>query len=96
MRPYCCPVCCGRGFVPHGFYRMIPTGVYSPSSTSAMPERCRSCSGSGVVWGRGADDHPFDPQVRISPAPVTGGQTVTIVNPQKSSAYVASVVHRMS
>ena len=44
--PHRCPVCDGRGSVPRGFYMTYLTG----SSTSAMPEVCRSCAGLGVLW----------------------------------------------
>lgn len=42
--PYSCPVCNGRGHVGCGFY----DGV----STSTANEKCRSCNGTGVLWGR--------------------------------------------
>jgi hypothetical protein len=42
VRPYCCPVCQGRGTVPAGFYHGI--------SASTNPEQCKSCAGSGVLW----------------------------------------------
>jgi len=44
--PYTCPVCQGRGLVPIGFYN--PGNETLSSST--MPERCRSCNGTGVLW----------------------------------------------
>lgn len=42
-----CPVCGGRGIVPHGFYE-----TYSPyySSSGASPETCRTCRGTGVLF----------------------------------------------
>jgi hypothetical protein len=43
-KPYCCPVCFGKGTVPAGFY---DTGI---NVTIIYPENCRSCSGSGVLW----------------------------------------------
>jgi len=46
--PYRCPVCNGQGLVQNGFYMAI--GVDSYNSTNAMPETCRSCNGTGVVW----------------------------------------------
>jgi DnaJ-class molecular chaperone len=46
-QPYCCPVCMGNGLVPNGFYNK--TGN-TWTSTSASPETCRSCQGTGVVW----------------------------------------------
>lgn len=53
QRPFLCPVCGGRGYMPAGFY-----GVTRGSSTAG--EFCRSCTGQGIVWGlvhalRGAD-----------------------------------------
>lgn len=48
-KPYCCPVCGGRGTVPNGFYDV---GYPYGSGTSALPETCRSCTGTGVVWRR--------------------------------------------
>lgn len=45
--PHRCPVCDGRGNVPYGFYSGQPVG----STTAApLPEPCRSCAGSGLVW----------------------------------------------
>jgi DnaJ-class molecular chaperone len=45
--PYRCPVCEGRGIVPHGFY-LYPAGqTFTDSETS--PEKCRSCNGTGIV-----------------------------------------------
>ena len=46
--PYRCPVCRGNGQVDNGFYNQT-TGDWS--STSTAPETCRSCQGTGVVWG---------------------------------------------
>jgi len=47
--PYTCPVCFGRGIVDNGFYNCI--GQYG-ISTSTSPETCRSCGGTGIVWGK--------------------------------------------
>jgi len=47
-QPYCCPVCGGNGLVPNGFYRQVG-GKWM--STSLEPEKCRSCNGTGIVWG---------------------------------------------
>ena len=46
--PYCCPVCCGNGLVTNGFYTQV-SGHWS--SSDATPEMCRSCNGTGIVWG---------------------------------------------
>lgn len=42
-KPHVCPVCSGRGTVPAGFYREGP-------DASKLPQTCRTCWGSGVVW----------------------------------------------
>jgi len=47
-RPYSCPVCGGNGMVANGFYTAT-TAVYGAKDTSFEP--CRSCGGTGVVWG---------------------------------------------
>ena len=44
---YKCPICNGTGKVPNGFYTAI--GVNEYSSSSATPEVCRSCNGTGIV-----------------------------------------------
>lgn len=44
-----CPVCAGKGRVPHGFYAM---GTYiSPDSLSgnSCGEICKSCYGKGII-----------------------------------------------
>jgi hypothetical protein len=43
-KPYRCPVCVGSGSVPPGFYSHTNT-------TSAAYISCRSCNGTGIVWG---------------------------------------------
>jgi DnaJ-class molecular chaperone len=48
-KPYCCPICHGRGNVLNGFYTQIDKEW---SSTSLTPERCNSCRGTGVIWAR--------------------------------------------
>lgn len=40
-----CPVCAGKGRVPHGFYAMGP----SSTSTDVLGEICRSCHGTGII-----------------------------------------------
>jgi len=47
-KPYVCPVCKGNGLVPCGFYNQT-SGYWGTTSTA--PEVCRSCSGTGIVWG---------------------------------------------
>ena len=48
LAPHRCPVCNGNGLVPNGFYTQT-SGHWSTSSIT--PETCRSCGGTGVVWG---------------------------------------------
>ena len=45
-QPYVCVVCSGRGSVPANFYNDA-----SLTSFSTARETCRSCSGTGVLWG---------------------------------------------
>jgi len=42
-QPFKCPVCEGKGFVPHEFYGELV-------SSDASPQICRSCNGRGVIW----------------------------------------------
>jgi DnaJ-class molecular chaperone len=47
-KPHACPVCGGRGKVPLGFYvSQNPQMTTGGTGT----EMCKSCSGSGLVWG---------------------------------------------
>ena len=46
--PHICPVCGGNGLVPNGFYSQT-SGNWS--SINATPEKCKSCTGTGIVWG---------------------------------------------
>lgn len=46
MIPCKCPVCEGKGIVPAGFYN-----ISRYDSTSMSDEQCRSCNGTGIVWG---------------------------------------------
>ena len=48
LTPHRCPVCGGNGLVPNGFY--MQTGGHW-STTSTIPETCRSCDGTGIIWG---------------------------------------------
>lgn len=41
-----CPVCSGKGIVPHGFYGSAGFGGVAMHTQS---ERCRSCAGRGIV-----------------------------------------------
>ena len=56
--PFVCPVCNGRGLVPNGFYRAI--GGQGWSSSSLEPEKCRSCWGTGIVWGTCDNEFNWD------------------------------------
>jgi hypothetical protein len=47
-KPHVCPVCWGKGIVPNNFY-LTPGHEWTGQSLS--PETCRSCGGSGIVWG---------------------------------------------
>lgn len=49
IQPYRCPICGGTGQVPNGFYDQT-NGNWSTSST--IPELCRSCNGTGIVWSK--------------------------------------------
>ena len=44
LYPHRCPVCEGRGMMPHGFYDRRTV------SSSMEPDPCHSCQGSGIVW----------------------------------------------
>lgn len=44
--PYKCPVCLGRTIVPAGFY----TSTGDTWTSGSVPESCRACSGTGVIW----------------------------------------------
>ncbi|MCK9281538.1 MAG: hypothetical protein M0P71_13010 [Melioribacteraceae bacterium] len=48
VKPYTCPICGGNGLVPNGFYNQT-SGQWGTTSTT--PETCRSCNGTGIVWG---------------------------------------------
>lgn len=49
MIPHRCPVCRGIGLVAQGFY--IAIGQPTFGSTSTALETCRSCWGTGILWG---------------------------------------------
>jgi len=49
VRPYKCPVCDGAGLVsrpPH-----IAGDVYEWPDSQTGPYPCKSCSGTGILWG---------------------------------------------
>lgn len=43
-----CPVCIGRGIMPHGFFNN-PAGQ-DFSSSSIEPDKCRPCGGLGIIY----------------------------------------------
>jgi DnaJ-class molecular chaperone len=43
LKPHVCPICDGRGYVPSSFY-------YT-SNTSVNTVTCKTCNGTGIVWG---------------------------------------------
>ena len=47
-QPHRCPVCGGNGLVPSGFYDQVSGEWWS---SDASPETCRTCNGTGIVWG---------------------------------------------
>lgn len=47
LQPHRCPICGGNGIVPSGFYNQT-NGTWSSTNTT---EQCRSCKGSGIIWG---------------------------------------------
>jgi DnaJ-class molecular chaperone len=46
-QPHKCPICQGVGVVPNGFYNQYSAQW---SSSSATPETCRTCNGTGIIW----------------------------------------------
>jgi len=47
MTPHICPVCSGNGLVSGGFYNQTSGNWSSANAT----EKCRSCMGTGIIWG---------------------------------------------
>lgn len=41
-KPYICPVCNGKGLLPHDFYP-------GNAGTGNEPVKCRSCDGKGII-----------------------------------------------
>lgn len=60
MKPYKCPICSGTGKVPHLFYST------NTSSSNGEPIMCKTCSGTGIVWGRDFE-YPNYPTYPIYP-----------------------------
>ena len=50
-KPVCCPVCYGKGTVHPGFYDHHREAWAWGGTAIPTPENCRSCGGSGIVWG---------------------------------------------
>jgi hypothetical protein len=46
--PYKCPICGGCGNVTGGFY----SGCGQYRTSSVAMETCRSCCGTGIIWGK--------------------------------------------
>ena len=46
--PHLCPVCVGKGIVPHNFYISVDG---SGLTSNAAPIVCKSCTGSGIIYG---------------------------------------------
>lgn len=44
-QPFRCPVCNGGGTVPAGIYNRFCSTSYNTEET------CRTCNGTGIVWG---------------------------------------------
>lgn len=49
-QPFQCPVCNGVGHVSAGFY-LRDGNCLGWTSSSTQPDTCRSCGGTGIVWG---------------------------------------------
>lgn len=49
ITPHKCPICCGTGVVPIGYYSGYRSSL--SSTTAGTTEPCRSCTGTGIVWG---------------------------------------------
>lgn len=47
-QPYVCPICKGTGKVPSGYYCRLLSDTFV---SSGGEEECRSCKGTGVLWG---------------------------------------------
>ena len=56
--PFKCPVCEGKGIVPNGFYDAI--GVNTWTTSDVTPETCRTCNGSGIIWGEDIEEVDFE------------------------------------
>lgn len=61
MKPYLCPVCKGTGNVQGGFYQS--TSGHSVWYNAL--ETCRSCGGTGIVWGY-EESPPYENPLGVS------------------------------
>lgn len=61
MKPYLCPVCKGTGNVQGGFYQSTP----GHSVWCNTLETCRSCGGTGIVWGY-EESPPYEGPLGVS------------------------------
>ena len=52
-----CPVCGGKGIVPHDFYNVDRTSI----SSTSLPEYCRACFGRGIII-EGKEEIPTPPK----------------------------------
>ena len=79
--PFRCPVCNGTGLVPRNFYLAI--GVTGSLGNAVMAEKCRSCSGTGIVWDYTNTWFNSDVPLFIGPPTVTPstGDPLPPVNP---------------
>lgn len=71
--PSTCPVCQGRGVVPAGFYS---TTTGQGTTSTMIPEQCRSCEGSGIVWSGNSEasfPHYVVPKTTVGTAQVWEG-----------------------
>jgi len=58
--PHQCPTCGGRGIVRVDFYDLTPDYLRPISLDSVRAVKCRSCSGTGVVWDPDADSDSIE------------------------------------
>lgn len=73
MTPHRCPVCCGTGLVPQGFYSGLLASDGSSGTAGPPQEPCRSCE-RGIVW-EPAWSVPMPGWPASDPSPTGGGRT---------------------
>lgn len=65
MNHYICPICCGRGLVPAGYYDLTPR---NSTTHIPQPEPCRTCGSSGIIWSHPVAITPYkDPLTPQAP-----------------------------